>query len=205
MKKVLMIMLAALAVWPAGAKSIEKYHEEIQELAVNDNIASPEVPKKLTVQVERYMADLATRLRRAGYAADTQERDGLVVTVVIPASELFEPNDTLVAPFAVSRLMPLSKYLTVPDKYKVLVTVHSDDTGSEEYLNALTTARADALVEWFGRQGVQTAQLVPYGMGYDEPESVEPSRAGRAKNRRVEIYFVPGPAMLEAMKAGRPI
>lgn len=205
MRKFLMLMMAALAVMPIGAKSIEKYHEEIQELSVNDNLASPEVPKKLVPQVTRYMADLATRLRRAGYVADTQERDGQVVTVVLPASELFEPNDTLVAPFAVSKLLPLTKYFTVADKYKVLVTVHSDDTGSEEYLNGLTTARADALVEWFGDQGVSTPQFVPYGMGFDEPESVEPSRAGRAKNRRVELYIVPGPTMIDALKAGRPI
>ncbi len=199
-------VLAGIIAFPflSGTKtSIEKYHEDIAEMSVDANIASPDVPKKCIEPVTDKMADLCARLKKSGFDADAKERNGLVVTVTIPAVDLFAPNDTLVAPRAVKPLMAIARHLKVPDYYKVLVTVHSDDTGTEEYLNQLTRSRADAIVQWFGNHEVSVDGIVPYGMGFDEPLSVEPSRAARALNRRVEIYFIPGPQMIENVKNGR--
>lgn len=195
--------LIAVTFSGAAKSSIEKYHEEIAELSIDANIASPEVPKKLTEQVRVRMADLCARLKKSNFDADANERAGLVVAVSIPVAELFAPNDTLIAPYGVKPLMTLSRHMKVPDYYKVVVAVHSDDTGTEEYLNQLTRARADAIVDWFEGQGIKSEGIVPYGMGFDEPLSVEPSRSARAMNRRVEIYFVPGPVMIENVKSGR--
>lgn len=199
------LVIGALAVMPVSAlakSSIEKYHEEIAEMSVDANLVSPEVPKKFVEQVKARMADLCARLKKANLDADANERGGLVVAVTIPAADVFAPNDTLVAPYGVKPLMTLSRHLKVPDYYKVLVTVHSDDTGTEEYLNQLTRARADAIVGWFENQGIHTEGIIPYGMGFDEPFSVEPSRSARARNRRIEVYFVPGPQMIENVKSG---
>lgn len=206
MKLTKIITILGLAVLPmavSAKSSIEKYHDEIAELSVDANLASPEIPKKHVEEAKTRMADLLARLRKSGFTADADERDGLVVTMTIPAGELFLPNDTLIAPHGVKPLMTISRHLKVPDYYKVLVTVHSDDTGTEEYLNLLTRARADNIVNWFEKQGFRTEGVIPYGMGFDEPVSVEPSRSARALNRRVEIYFVPGPQMIENIKAGR--
>ena len=200
------LILTGLSMLPlmASAKSsIEKYHDEIAEMSVDANLMSPEVRKKFIEPVKARMADLCARLRKANLDADANERGGLVVAVTIPAAEIFAPNDTLVAPYGVKPLMTLSRHLKVPDYYKVLVTVHSDDTGNEDYLNQLTRTRADAIVNWFESQGLKTDGIIPYGMGFDEPLSVEPSRSARALNRRVEIYFVPGPKMIDDVKSGR--
>lgn len=199
-------IIAGLIAFPllSEAKtSIEKYHEDIAEMSVDANISSLDIPKKYITAATERMADLCARLKKSGFDADAKERGGLVVTVTIPVIDLFAPNDTLVAPRAVKPLMAIARHLKVPDYYKVLVTVHSDDTGTEEYLNQLTRSRADAIVEWLGNHEVDIDGIVPYGMGFDEPFSVEPSRAARALNRRVEIYFVPGPQMIENIKAGR--
>lgn len=195
--------LFALPVETRAKSSIEKYHDEIAEMSVDANLVSPDVPKKYVEQVKERMADLCARMKKSGFDADTNERGGLVVAVTVPVAELFLPNDTLVAPHGVKPLMTLSRHLKVPDYYKVLITVHSDDTGTEEYLNQLTRSRADNIVRWFEDQGIKTEGIVPYGMGFDEPVSVEPSRTARAQNRRIEIYFVPGPQMIENVKSGR--
>lgn len=195
--------LFALPVESRAKSSIEKYHDEIADMSVDANLVSPDVPKKYVEQVKERMADLCARMKKSGFDADTNERGGLVVAVTVPVAELFLPNDTLVAPHGVKPLMTLSRHLKVPDYYKVLITVHSDDTGTEEYLNQLTRSRADNIVRWFEDQGIKTEGIVPYGMGFDEPVSVEPSRTARAQNRRIEIYFVPGPQMIENVKSGR--
>lgn len=195
--------LFALPVESRAKSSIEKYHDEIADMSVDANLVSPDVPKKYVEQVKERMADLCARMKKSGFDADTNERGGLVVAVTVPVAELFLPNDTLVAPHGVKPLMTLSRHLKVPDYYKVLITVHSDDTGTEEYLNQLTRSRADNIVRWFEDQGIKTEGIVPYGMGFDEPVSVEPSRTARAQNRRIEIYFVPGPQMIGNVKSGR--
>lgn len=188
-----------------GAKSsrLDKYHEEITELSIDENINSPEIPKKHIDAALAAMGVLSGQLEKDGFKTDLSERDGLVLMVTVPVSDLFAANDTIVKAEANPILTKLKKHLLVPDKYKLLIAVHSDDTGNEEYLNNLTRVRAEALLSWFDTNGIPTQGIITYGMGYDEPLNTESTRKGRAANRRVEFYFVPGPIMLEHFKVKR--
>lgn len=198
-------MMSAALVLPCaawGRGNLDKYHQEITELSVDDNLQSPAVPGKLMTGAQSAMSALGTRFSRAGLNTDLSERDGLVLMVTVPAAELFSANDTLLSDAGRAKLKPIVQPLRVPDKYKLLIVVHSDDTGTDEYLNNLTRARADAIRLWIDEQGIPVDGVVPYGLGFDEPVNVEVSRKGRAANRRVEFYFVPGPIMIEELKAG---
>lgn len=189
------------AAMPAAAKvDLDKYHEEIVDFSIDDNLQTPQVPGKLVAQAQNEMLKLKNRFDTSGFATDLTERDGLVLMVTVPCSELFIPNDTTLASFAGTKLKNLVPPLRTPDRYKMLIIVHSDDTGSDEYLNNLTRARADAIRQWFADEGLDVDGIVPYGLGYDEPLNTESSRKARAANRRVEFYFVPGPIMLEALR-----
>lgn len=181
--------------------NLDKYHQEITELSVDDNLRSPSVPGKFMTGAQSTMSALGTRLSRAGMNTDLSERDGLVLMVTVPVAELFSANDTVLSDAGRTKLKPIAQPLRVPDKYKLLIVVHSDDTGTAEYLNNLTRARADAIRQWIDEQGIPVDGVVPYGLGFDEPVNVEVSRKGRASNRRVEFYFVPGPIMIEELKA----
>ncbi len=185
----------------ASAKTdLTKYHREITELSVDENLQSPEVPSKLMSRAQADMATLSRRLEHSGFKTDVSEREGLVVMVTVPVAELFNSNDTLLSNIADKKLKVLVAPLRTPDKYKLLVVVHSDDTGSEAYLSNLTRARADAIRRRIADLGVPVDGVVPYGLSYDEPVSSEVSRKGRAANRRVEFYYVPGPIMIEGLK-----
>lgn len=200
------ILLVGCLTLPIGVQAkdeLQKYHEEITELSVDDNLLTPEIPGRLMNLAKASMTQLANAMAKQGLRTDLSEREGLVLMITMPVSELFAPNDTLVKPSASKAMAPILQQLRTPDKYKLLVTVHSDDTGTEEYLNSLTRRRSDAIVEWIAAQGVPTAAVIPYGLGYDEPLNTEASRSGRARNRRVEFYFVPGPVMIQQLKAGR--
>lgn len=182
---------------------IDKYHREITELSVDDNLLTPQIPSKYTVAAQSAMAGLASRLQRGGLQTDLSEREGMVLMVTVPAANLFHPNDTVLSAAASTVLKQIAQPLRVPDKYKLLIVVHSDDTGTEDYLNNLTRARADAIRSWIADRQIPVDAVVPYGLGFDEPVSIEASRKSRAANRRVEFYYVPGPVMLDELKAGR--
>lgn len=198
-----MLAAAMAALLPAaswGKSSIEKYHDEILELSVEDNIMNPDIPGKQEEAIRAKQQTVAKFLKSKGFKVQTV-RDGLALVVTVPASQLFAPNDTVLLRAAADALNLISHYLKTPDMYKMLVVSHSDDTGSELYLNSLTEVRSNAIVEWMSSRGLSTDAVIPYGYGADEPLESNISVRGRRANRRVEFYFIPGPQMIQLAKS----
>lgn len=178
------------------------YHDKILELSVEENLAGPEIPAKLVARVVDCQERVAQELKRKGLHVEMM-RDRQVIVVTMPAMPMFQPNDSVLRDQAQSWLKPLAGLLKHPDFYKTMIAVHSDDTGSEEYVNTLTAGRADAIYRWLVGAGCHGAAIIPYGVGADEPLAPNDSRARRVANRRVEIYLVPGPGMIEMARTGR--
>lgn len=203
MSRFLTIILALSVSVTLQAKiNIDKYHTEILEMTVDENIAHPDVPKKLIPEINQHMALLGGKfMALENVKVDLTERSGMVMMITIPASEFFRPNDSILTPASTGLLGEIARTLSVPDRYKLLVTVHSDNTGDDEYLNDLTRVRAEAIVAGIVALGAKSDGIVPYGMGNDEPLNNEQSRAGRVANRRVEFYLIPGPVLIEEIKS----
>ena len=130
-------------------------------------------------------------------------RNREVLVVTIPAGKLFGPNQTELREQAGKFLEPFKRYLKEPDMYRVLLVMHTDNTGSEAYREDLTVDRAEAVAEWFEASGADTTYLFPFAMSDDIPLVPNDSFENRDKNRRLEIYLVPGEKMIEAAKKGR--
>ena len=130
-------------------------------------------------------------------------RNREVLVVTIPAGKLFGPNQTELRAQAGKFLEPFKRYLKEPDMYRVLLVMHTDNTGSEAYREDLTVDRAEAVAEWFEASGADTTYLFPFAMSDDIPLVPNDSFENRDKNRRLEIYLVPGEKMIEAAKKGR--
>lgn len=130
-------------------------------------------------------------------------RNKEVLLVTIPASKLFAPNSIELLPEAGELLSPFRRYLKDPDMYRVLLVMHTDNTGDDLYRTNITSYRADAVFDWFVNSGADTRYLFPYAVGDDMPLHNNTSFADRAANRRLEIYLVPGQKMIEQAKKGR--
>lgn len=130
-------------------------------------------------------------------------RNHEILVVTIPAHLLFGPNSTDLLDQADKYLDPFKRYLKEPDMYRVVMVMHTDNTGSEQYREDLTIARAEAVADWYENEGVSTDFLFPYAMSDDIPVVPNDSFENRDRNRRLEVYLVPGEAMLEKAKKGR--
>lgn len=130
-------------------------------------------------------------------------RNREVLLVTIPASRLFSPNDITLRQGAETFLAPLARYLKEPDMYRVMLVMHTDNTGSELYRDELTMDRVDAVFEWFERNGLDTTYLFSYALSDDMPLYSNDSMDNRERNRRLEVYLVPGEKMLEQARHGR--
>lgn len=198
MKRFILSIAASVMAFAALCADFDPLAADIEA-----NIRYPEVPAKAAQAVSSSMNQLVRTLRGAGYSVRAV-RDGQVVLVTIPAVQLFAPGSTALRPEASSALRPLMPYINRTDNYKVIVAAHSDDTGDEVYADRLTADRANAVDEFFfALNSNADTGIIPYGLGADEPVEANNSIAGRAANRRIEIYFVPTQEYIDKVRRRR--
>ena len=71
--------------------------------------------------------------------------------------------------------------------YIIEVQGHTDNTGKAELNQELSEKRANAVRDYLIAQGVDFQRLTAVGYGPDQPIADNSTKAGRAKNRRVEF------------------
>lgn len=130
-------------------------------------------------------------------------RNKEVLLVTIPAHLLFAPNMTELKREAGEYLAPIRRYLKEPDMYRVMLVMHTDNTGSDAYREQLTTDRVNAVFDWFVDSGADTRYLFSYALGDDMPLKPNDSMDNRDRNRRLEIYLLPGTKMVEQALKGK--
>lgn len=173
-----------------------------EEITMEQALAIPEVPAKLNAFVKGYMKREALALHKAGYKIETM-RKGEIVIATIPTDKLFAPNDTVLLPSAATLLHPFLAYFKVEGRFKVIIAIHTDDTGSEGYLYKLAEDRIIALYDYFDSHTPHSENLIGYPVAANDPVSENNSRKGRAENRRLEIFILPAEGLIEEMKTSR--
>ena len=180
-----------------NTETTETVHPDLAALTVDENLEIPEIPKKRHEQVLDIQRQESQRLKGIPAYKVENLRYNEVIRITIPAAKLFAPNDTTLAPTADDILRPLLQCLRTPDYYHMLLVMHSDDTGNAAYNYSLTTQRVLDIFDWFERNGAATDFLIPYAAGSHEPLVPNNSTENRYRNRRLEVYLIPGEAMFK--------
>ncbi len=197
------ILLAAMTLfmlsWSLTLNAREE--EDIYELSLDENLVTPEIKNdKQADKIQEYQYEIAVAFSRSNYDVEVM-RDNEVIVVTIPASQLFDANDTVVTKVGQELLKPFLRMIKNPGFYKLLLVMHSDNTGSSDYTLRLTRQRVGAIYDWFDENG-SVDYVVPYALGDTEPLVDNNSVDNRKTNRRLEIYLVPEKTMLQQAKKG---
>lgn len=80
----------------------------------------------------------------------------------------------------------LNKY----DKTKILITGHTDNTGTADYNRELSEKRATSAKQLLNSYQVQDDRMFTWGMGERAPVAANDTEEGRARNRRVEFVIL---------------
>ena len=204
------LLLAGSAEAAGGIKNLfkggsEKEEEvaevDIFDLSLEDNIYQPEVGKNADL-IADYQLNQARDLKKKGYAVELM-RQGEVIVLTIPAGQLFAPNDTVLMKSASKDLKNFLPYFRTPGKFKIVLAVHTDDTGNDSYLRSLSEKRIVALYDYFDTHAANTELLTGYPMGANDPLTDNANRAARAANRRLEIYILPADRLIEEASTAR--
>lgn len=183
------------------------YSEEtFMDMDFEPNLATPVVGAKEKPAIRKNILKVANSLK-GKFTVDLMREDEVFV-VSIPAEDLFLPNDTLLNSGASRILSGLTAILADPMEYKIVLAMHTDDTGSETYREYLSTARLNSVYDWFmneidsGRLN-ERQLIIPFAMGGLMPVQPNDTRSHRNENRRLEVYFIPGPSLIKAAHNAR--
>ncbi len=186
----------------AGQQTLNaKDDYDIYDLSLDENLELPEIKNdKHADRIQEYQYDMAVAFKKSNYDVEIM-RDDEVIVITIPASQLFNANDTVLNKIGEERLEPFLRMIKNPGFYKMLLVMHSDNTGSEAYTLNLTRQRVNAIFDWFDEHG-SVDYVVPYALGDTDPIVDNNSVENRKRNRRLEIYLVPEKTMLQQAKKG---
>jgi len=101
----------------------------------------------------------------------------------------FEFDKYELQPESYSELNRLYDILSENPDLKVSVDGHTDIVGTEEYNISLSYKRADAVVGYLIKKGIDKCKCKINGYGSSKPVASNDDEEGRQKNRRVEIRF----------------
>ena len=197
-----LIALAIVAMVCSMSLDAKDHVEDIYDLSLDENLMTPEIKSdKHADRIQEYQYNMAVAFKKSNYEVEVM-RDDEVIVITIPASQLFEPNDTVLSKLGEEQLKPFLRMVKNPGFYKMLLVMHSDNTGSSEYTLNLTRQRVNAIFDWFDENG-SVDYVVPYALGETDPLVDNNSVENRKTNRRLEIFLVPEQTMLQQAKKGK--
>jgi OmpA-OmpF porin, OOP family len=100
---------------------------------------------------------------------------------------LFELNSAEVKSEAYPMLNDAAMIMKKNPDLKVRIDGYTDSTGTEAYNLDLSERRAKAVKDFFVSRGIDPERLATKGFGIANPVASNKTKAGRAKNRRVEL------------------
>lgn len=135
--------------------------------------------------------ELMAELRKNAHLS-VQELNGGILYVQIRSADSFATGKAEMNPVLQETLEHIASVVIGHDDHlDIHVVGHTDNVGRAQANQALSEARALAVMEYLGGLGVREDKLTYEGKGQTEPLASNATREGRAVNRRVEVVITP--------------
>ncbi|MEX3956981.1 outer membrane protein OmpA-like peptidoglycan-associated protein [Trinickia symbiotica] len=134
---------------------------------------------------------IRNRLSGASRGTGTQvsEQPDGSLKLNIPSNVTFATNSYQINPALYPTLNELSTQMQQHPELVAEVRGYTDSTGSPQYNQTLSVNRAQSVATYLTQHGISPNRLAAQGYGENNPVADNNTDAGRAQNRRVEIYL----------------
>lgn len=156
---------------PSGSASDEGLESSV-------STSSSNVTSEVEVRVAEIISDYDGVTTEAG------------TTLTVPSEVLFDFDQSDLRDDARARLDQIVEVVDFYGDAPVEVVGHTDSKGEDDYNQALSEDRADAVAQYLTGAGVDGVRVTVEGRGESEPAASNDTDAGRQANRRVEITIV---------------
>ena len=138
--------------------------------------------------MDRQEAKLRAQLQNTGVSV-TRVGDSIILNM--PGNVTFATNSSNISADFYAVLDSVALVINEFEKTYVDVIGHTDSTGSADYNQQLSVARASSVARYLESQKVLPERVLTTGMGQNSPIADNDTAEGRALNRRVEIQLTP--------------
>jgi outer membrane protein OmpA-like peptidoglycan-associated protein len=138
--------------------------------------------------MDRQEAKLRERLQNSGVQV---KREGENIRLIMPGNITFATAQSTVKSQFHPVLDSVAEVLKEFDKTRIIVSGHTDSTGSAELNQTLSEQRAGSVKSYLVDEGVAPGRINAYGYGYRRPVASNETAEGRQANRRVELKLEP--------------
>jgi outer membrane protein OmpA-like peptidoglycan-associated protein len=137
----------------------------------------------------KHMEEKRQALERAsqGTGIDVARTADNRIKLNVPSDFSFDKNSAAIKPGMKPVLDEMARNLA--GTVSVDVVGHTDSSGTQEFNQALSIERADAVRTYLTNRGVTSSRVSIAGAGETQPVTSNETLAGQATNRRVEIFL----------------
>lgn len=174
-----------------------------EELSISENINYPIIPNELHPIIIKVIDEQYNQLKKMGYTVN-RIRNNEAIQLTISIDDLFESNSySKIKDSGITFLMPILKYLKVKQLYRIIISCHHDKSITETEADFITKERVLTLSDWFSSQSYNAHNVIAYYMGNEYPLVSDLTSKGRKRNRRLEIFLIPGKTMIELARENK--
>ena len=153
--------------------------------------------------MDKQQQELEQQLANQAKVEQTTDQNGLqAIKVTFDGGILFPTNGTTLSQQAQADLSRFAANLKQNPGTNVQVYGFTDNTGSLAVNEKVSNGRADAVLRYLVNSGVSPTRVYAQGIPMADYVASNETAAGRAQNRRVEIYITASPEMVQQAEAG---
>ncbi len=156
------------------------------------------IGKKMDKQAEQ----LKEQLANAEVETVQDDRGLQAIKVTFPGGILFPTNGTTLSASAQTELAQFANSLKQNPNTDVQIYGYTDNTGSMEVNTRVANGRAAAVESFLANSGIAPTRLQAQGIPMANYVASNDTAAGRAQNRRVEIYITADQTMINEANNG---
>ena len=123
------------------------------------------------------------------------------VKVTFDNGILFDFNKSVLSDAAKQSLKDFAQKMADMPETDITIWGHTDNIGTEAANQSVSQKRANAVKDFLASQGIAADRLLAEGKSFNMPVATNDTAAGRAQNRRVEVYITANEAMIAEAQA----
>jgi len=152
-------------------------------------------------RMDKQIEELA-RIEGAQVEEITDINDLKAIKVTFADGILFATNSSQLSQSSQSALTNFARSLADNHLTDVSIYGHTDNTGTRAVNERISAERAQSVANFLTAQGISSSRLTTRGLAFDNPVADNSTAAGRAQNRRVEIFISANAEMIRQAEAG---
>ena len=157
--------------------------------AIGGGVAGAAVGSYMDSQKQDLEKVLASEVQAGAIEIRKLEQHNLLITMT--SQTAFDFDSTTIKPGFYTSMDKIANVLIRYGKTQLTIVGHTDNVGTNQYNQALSEHRAQAVNDYLRNKGVLVQRLEFLGRGETAPRAANATEEGRRLNRRVEIVVEP--------------